>query len=99
MGVCIGLLTASALSCSRSLVDMIPLATETVRTAFRLGNCVGRMARLQEPAVYGSKSWTSLVTGVSSQAVVSAVHVFNKTQVGSSKLSNSSAISHKRSTS
>ncbi|QGA19295.1 hypothetical protein EYB26_006984 [Talaromyces marneffei] len=81
VGVCIGLLSASAIACSHSLVHLIPLAVETVRTAFRLGSCVGRMARLQEPVVHESKSWTSLVTGVDLQAVASAIHAFNRTQV------------------
>ena len=81
VGVCIGLLSASAIACSQSVGDLIPLAVETVRTAFRLGSRVGRMVRLQEPSAHESKSWISLVTGTDSQAVESAIDAFNSTQV------------------
>lgn len=79
--MCIGLLSASAIACSKSLVELIPLAVESVRTAFRLGSYVGCMAQSLEPAIDGQKSWTSLVTGVDSKTVISAVDSFNQSEV------------------
>lgn len=79
--MCIGLLSASAIACSKSLIELIPLAVETVRAAFRLGSCVGCMAESLEPAIGGQRSWTSLVTGVDSKTVISAVDSFNKSEV------------------
>lgn len=81
LGMCIGLLSASAIACSKSLVELIPLAVETVRIAFRLGSCVGYMAESLEPTVDGQRSWTSLVTGVDSKTVISAVESFNNSEV------------------
>ncbi|KAH8689371.1 putative polyketide synthase [Talaromyces proteolyticus] len=98
MGMCIGLLSASAIACCDSLVALIPLAVETIRIAFRLGARVACVAESLEP---GQKPWTSLVTGIDSQAVVSDVDSFNKTQAlkGPNRLyvssiaSNSTAVS------
>ncbi|KAK2006131.1 hypothetical protein LZ32DRAFT_499585, partial [Colletotrichum eremochloae] len=44
MGACTGALTAAAVGCSASLGELVPLAVEAVRVAFRLGLMVERAA-------------------------------------------------------
>ncbi|PYI02699.1 putative polyketide synthase [Aspergillus sclerotiicarbonarius CBS 121057] len=77
IGTCIGLLTASAIASSDSLVALIPLAVETVRIALRLGARAASRAESLEPS---QNAWTSLVTGVDSTTVLTAVEEFNQTQ-------------------
>ncbi|RAH69481.1 putative polyketide synthase [Aspergillus aculeatinus CBS 121060] len=77
IGTCTGLLAASAIASSDSLVALIPLAVETVRLAFRLGATAARKAESLETS---QTPWTSLVTGVDSATVSVAVEEFNQTQ-------------------
>lgn len=84
IGTCTGLLAASAIASSDSLIALIPLAVETVRLAFRLGATAARKAESLEAS---QTPWTSLVTGVDSTTVSVAVEEFNQTQVGAFTLS------------
>ncbi|KAK5088555.1 polyketide synthase [Lithohypha guttulata] len=60
VGLCTGLITATAVSCADSLTALLPLATETVRIAFRAGAHVGKVAQQLE-VDSESKSWSTLV--------------------------------------
>lgn len=49
LGLCTGALTAAAVSCSSNALELLPLAVETIRVAFRVGMLVEKMARCIEP--------------------------------------------------
>src|SRR2546421_154637 len=60
LGLCTGLITATAVASANSLTALLPLAIESVRIAFRAGAHVGRTAQQLE-AQFGRQSWSSLV--------------------------------------
>ena len=60
VGLCTGLLSASAVAASSSLAELIPRAVETVRLAFRTGSCVARLADRFGGNV-GRESWSTIV--------------------------------------
>ncbi|KAI1412620.1 polyketide synthase [Hypoxylon sp. FL1857] len=70
LGLCTGALAAVAVSCSKSLSELVPKAVETVIVAFGLGVCVSNMkTRLVSPEEM-SRTWSMMVAGSSaSQAV------------------------------
>ena len=75
IGLCTGLITATAVSCADSLTALLPLAVETVRIAFRTGAHVGKVA--QQLAVDSeNKSWSTLVATdeKSAQAALDSFH-------------------------
>lgn len=49
LGLCTGALAAAAVSCSSNTLELLPLAVETIRVAFRVGTLVENMARCIEP--------------------------------------------------
>lgn len=49
LGLCTGALAAAAVSCSSNTLELLPLAVEAVRLAFRIGMLVDKMARCIEP--------------------------------------------------
>lgn len=68
MGLCTGLLAATAISCARSLSELIPIALEAVKLAFRIGTLVGK-AKESLAGVDSNESWSTIVTGVSDKDV------------------------------
>ncbi|KAF1988370.1 polyketide synthase-like protein [Aulographum hederae CBS 113979] len=76
VGLCTGLLAASAVACARSLTDLIPLALEAVRIAFRTGNVVG-MSRDALQATATNESWSTIVTGINEKSAQAALDEFH----------------------
>ncbi|CAK3875036.1 Conidial yellow pigment biosynthesis polyketide synthase [Lecanosticta acicola] len=76
LGLCTGSLTASAVSCSRSTLDLVSLAVETVKIAFKTGQRVTDAAQRLEPASEAKldQSWSMIVGG--SQEAALAVNKF-----------------------
>jgi len=80
IGVCTGLLTASAVASCDDLQHFIPLAVETVRIAFRVGLLVSSRAReiSGQPA---HTSWSTIVSGLSSDDANARIREFTKSHV------------------
>ncbi|KAI0390134.1 hypothetical protein F5Y17DRAFT_462038 [Xylariaceae sp. FL0594] len=67
LGICTGALSAAAVGCSRSAVELLPLAVEAVVVAFRTGLCVNRMAqRIEPPRLECNRPWSLVVPGLAS---------------------------------
>ncbi|KAF7180566.1 hypothetical protein CNMCM7691_009857 [Aspergillus felis] len=79
-GLCTGAFAAAAVSCSRSLVELLPIAVQTVLVAFRTGLCAGRIGNCIEPTSTGSREWSILVAGMDSQTVEDALAQFSATK-------------------
>ncbi|KAJ5150806.1 type I iterative polyketide synthase [Penicillium canariense] len=80
LGLCAGAFAAAAVSCSRSLVELLPIAVQTVVVAFRTGLCAGRIGNCIEPTATGSREWSILVAGMDSQTVEDTLEQFSATK-------------------
>ncbi|KUJ15366.1 ketoacyl-synt-domain-containing protein [Mollisia scopiformis] len=78
LGVCTGLLAASAVASSTSLSSLIPLAIQTIRITFRLGSRVATVAEQLEPPTNRTQTWSTIVLGIGSEDAGIAVAEFNK---------------------
>ncbi|MCJ1252097.1 hypothetical protein MMC30_009335 [Trapelia coarctata] len=63
VGFGIGQLSAAAVACSNSIVDLTDLATEAVRLAFRVGAMVGRVSISSLQSNETNASWSVVVPG------------------------------------
>lgn len=81
LGLCTGAFAAAAVSCSRSLVELLPIAVQTVLVAFRTGLCASRIGNCIEPTATGSREWSILVPGMDSQTVEDSLAKFSATKV------------------
>ncbi len=79
VGLCTGLIAASAVASADSLTALIPLAVEAVRVAFRTGAHVGRVAQQLECET-DRKSWSTIVAA-DVKAVEAALSEFHKENV------------------
>ncbi|KAK2629894.1 hypothetical protein QTJ16_000714 [Diplocarpon rosae] len=77
LGICTGLLSASAVASSSSLSSLIPLAVQTVRIAFRLGSRVSTVANQLETPTDQSQTWSTIVVGISRDEAEVAISEFN----------------------
>ncbi|KAF2129822.1 polyketide synthase-like protein [Dothidotthia symphoricarpi CBS 119687] len=80
LGLCTGLIAGSVVASARSLSELLPLATEAVRIAFRVGTCVGAAKDVLEQARNAQESWSTIVTGISESAAKSALAAFHEDQ-------------------
>jgi iterative type I PKS product template protein len=71
------LLAASVVASARSLSELLPLATEAVRVAFRTGNSVGAAKDALENATNSKESWSTIVTGISESDAKNALAAFH----------------------
>ena len=79
LGLCTGALAAAAVSCSRSALELIPMAVDTVVVAFRIGMHVADVAQRVEPSgATPAGSWSMIVPGLAS---AEAVQRFNQQTV------------------
>jgi iterative type I PKS product template protein len=76
VGLCTGLIAASAIASADSLTALIPLAVEAVRIAFRAGAHVGRVAQ-QLQSDSRSSSWSTIVAA-DERSAQSALDAFHK---------------------
>ncbi|XXG97472.1 hypothetical protein Hte_003774 [Hypoxylon texense] len=75
LGLCTGALAATAVSCSRSTLDLVPVAVDAVVAAFRTGMLVTSVKRRVEHSQDADQSWSMVVSGSTSSE---AVHAFCK---------------------
>lgn len=83
IGLCTGLLPSSAVSASRTVGDLIPIAVQTVVLALRLGLCVHSVRKLVDTGRSTSSSWSALVSGISENETLEKIHEFSNQQVNS----------------
>ena len=81
LGLCTGLLAAAAVASARSLTDLIPLAVEAVRVAFRTGAYVGAASDALDQKNQARESWSTIVPNVSESAARVAIDEFHKQNV------------------
>lgn len=73
VGLCTGALAAAAVACSRSVIDIVPLAVNAVRVAFRAGVRVKDVAHRVTSSNEPTQSWSAMIPGLSS---VEAINQF-----------------------
>ncbi|KAL9069423.1 MAG: hypothetical protein Q9157_006161 [Trypethelium eluteriae] len=69
-GLCTGALAAAAISCSRSTVELVPMAVIAVTIAFRIGTHVADVAKRIAPSRDSDQSWSVIVPGSTSHKTV-----------------------------
>lgn len=77
LGLCTGLLAASAVASARTLDELLPLAIEAVRISFRVGTCVGIAKDALEQGANAKDSWSTIVAGTSENAAKSTISEFH----------------------
>ncbi|RYP79317.1 hypothetical protein DL770_006722 [Monosporascus sp. CRB-9-2] len=70
LGLCTGTLAAAAVGCSRSTLELVPLAVDAVIVAFRTGVHVTDMAQRLQPSDSTDQSWSIIVPGLASADAV-----------------------------
>lgn len=78
LGICTGLLAASAVASSTSLLSLIPLAVQALRIAFRLGSRVAAIGDQLESQKDRQQTWSTVVLGISPEDAAAALAAFNK---------------------
>lgn len=83
VGLCTGQLVASAVACAcvENVTDLIPLAVETVCTAFRLGLYVDDMASTLHLTSDHLESWATSFKGVSEEETHKLLDEFHESRV------------------
>ena len=83
VGLCTGLLAATAVSASSGVLDLVTNALRVVRVAFRIGVKVNDAAqRLSiDHDVQVKQSWSRLVVGVQKEVSIAEVEKFNERKV------------------
>nr|WHN38863.1 polyketide synthase 2 [Elsinoe perseae] len=77
LGLCTGSLAASVIVSAKSLSELVPLAVEAVRIAFRAGACVDAAKRaLQQPGEE-KEPWSTIVMNVSEKDAQKALDDFH----------------------
>ncbi|KAI1506778.1 ketoacyl-synt-domain-containing protein, partial [Biscogniauxia marginata] len=66
LGLCTGALAAAAVGCSRSTLDLVPVAVDAVTLAFRTGMHVTDMSQRLQPSNSSEQSWSIIVPGLAS---------------------------------
>ncbi|KOC17636.1 aflC / pksA / pksL1 / polyketide synthase [Aspergillus flavus AF70] len=80
LGFCMGSLAAVAVSCSRSLSELLPIAVQTVLIAFRLGLCALEMRdRVDGCSDDRGDPWSTIVWGLDPQQARDQIEVFCQT--------------------
>lgn len=81
VGLCTGAFAAASVGCARSLVELVPVAVQSIIVAFRTGLYAGKIANSIEPTATASREWSMLVPGMDSQVVEDALQQFAATKV------------------
>lgn len=77
LGICGGALAAAAISCSRSVSELLPVAVQTVLIAFRLGICITeRRDQLEAAVSERSRPW-SVTIPLNHQDATTAIQVLS----------------------
>lgn len=99
VGLCTGLLAATAIASSCSVSNLIPIAVEMVLVAFRTGLCVTRMAESIENPGESSDSWTFVVPELGEERATLILEEFHRANEITSSGASSAYISAITSTS
>ena len=87
LGLCTGALAAAAVSCSRSTLELIPLAVCAVTVAFKTGVYATEAAQRIAPSDSSDRSWSMIVAGLA--AGEAAVNSFCEQTVSDSTIRDS----------
>jgi Starter unit:ACP transacylase in aflatoxin biosynthesis/Beta-ketoacyl synthase, N-terminal domain len=77
LGVCLGELSAAAVSLAKTLNELLPLAVASVRVAFRTGLATERTAREVETSGSSRRSWSLAISresGAANPGVLERIH-------------------------
>lgn len=64
IGLCTGSLAAAAVSCSRSTLDLVPMAVDAVAVAFSVGMLVAARGDSVVPSRDADESWSLIIPGI-----------------------------------
>ena len=64
VGVCFGELSAAAVTLAKSLVELVPLAVEAVRIAFKAGILASTVGNDLEHREYPAESWSATLAHI-----------------------------------
>lgn len=81
LGLGAGLLSASAVACSRTLIDLPLIAVKIVRIAFKLGAVVGRVSEQLHQHGEAKESWSMIVSEATEAQVQAELDAFHKKMV------------------
>ena len=81
IGLGVGLLSASAVACSRTLADLPLIAVKFVRIAFKLGVVVGRVSEQLHQRREAKESWSMIVSEATEAKVQAESDIFHKEMV------------------
>ncbi|KAE8150929.1 hypothetical protein BDV25DRAFT_139362 [Aspergillus avenaceus] len=76
VGLCTGLLSAAAVSCSKSITDLLPIAAQVVLVAFRAGLCVADVRDRVETQSGAAAAWSALIPGLDGDTAVSVLDAY-----------------------
>lgn len=77
-GFCTGALSAAAISCCKSVSELLPVAIQTVSIAFRTGLCTLNTAKAVEPS---EGNWSMVISGRSPEEVAESLQKFSQSKV------------------
>ncbi|KAK4497034.1 hypothetical protein PRZ48_011483 [Zasmidium cellare] len=78
LGLCTGLLAASAVVSAKTVEELVPLGVEFVRVAFRSGAVVDSIRSVLSQPGQESAPWSTIVTGTNEPAAKKALAAFHK---------------------
>lgn len=81
LGLCTGLLAASAVASVDSLIALLPVAVETVRIAFRTGAHVAHVAERLEILSHTNESWSTVFAVADAYSAEEALNNFHQENV------------------
>lgn len=77
LALCTGSLAAAAVVSAKTISDLVPLAVETVRVAFRVGTCVNNAkTALVQQGEEEKESWSSIVVGANEKTATAALDAY-----------------------
>lgn len=81
LGLCTGALAAAAISSSKTLSELLPVAVQTVLVSFRLGLCVVDLRNRLELSPDNSASWSMVVPGLTAEAAATGLKEHSQARV------------------
>jgi noranthrone synthase len=83
VGICIGSLAAAAISCTRSLSELLPVAVQAVGLSFRAGLLASDVSRrFCAHCDQSGQSWAFKSLGLSTDGAVAKIDEFSELHVG-----------------
>lgn len=83
VGTCAGSLAAAAISCCRTLSELLPVAVQTVALSFHAGLLATDVSqRFCAGSNQGDQSWAFMCHGLAIDVAVDKIDAFSKSHVG-----------------